>query len=44
MRTVLIAAAAVLAGHTVSAQTVDPAFQEARAAGMPRSWQATRRA
>jgi ketosteroid isomerase-like protein len=32
MRTVLIAAAAVRAGHTVSAQTVDPAFQTARAA------------
>lgn len=32
MRTVLIAAAAVLATHTLSAQTLDPAFQKARAA------------
>lgn len=32
MRAVLIAAAAVLAIHTLSAQSLDPAFQEARAA------------
>lgn len=32
MRTVLIATAVVLAGQAISAQTVDPAFQKARAA------------